>query len=248
MPRSNRLCIADIPLHVIQRGNNRSNCFVEAKDYQYYLKLVGQYGKEFEVDIHAYVLMTNHVHLLLTPRKNGAVSLFMQAIGRKYVRYFNKKYERTGTLWEGRFRSCIIETGLYFLTVSRYIELNPVRAFMVESPGDYIWSSFAVNALGQKSDFIEFHSCYLAIANSDAKRQQLYLALFADELRDNVLETLRDSINRATVYGSDSYKRQLKDELKIKISVNCHGGDRRSHRFNRSDPLKKEQGPESPFK
>ncbi len=139
MPRRARLSVPGIPWHIIQRGNNRSACFYSDEDYQFYLELLKDLSEKFSCDIHAYVLMTNHVHLLLTPGKKDSAALLMKNLGQRYVQYINHTYRRSGTLWEGRFRSCLTQSEDYVLACYRYIELNPVRADMVAHPRDYPW-------------------------------------------------------------------------------------------------------------
>ena len=146
MARLPRLCPIGIPQHIIQRGNNRQVCFASEDDFIAYVHWLTEYAKEFGVKVHAWVLMTNHVHLLATPMTEGGISKMMQALGRRYVRYFNYTYQRTGTLWEGRFKSCVISAEEYFFICQRYIELNPVRADMVAHPADYKWSSYRFHA------------------------------------------------------------------------------------------------------
>src|SRR5436190_9907599 len=136
MPRPNRLSPPGVTLHVVQRGNNRQACFFHASDFAFYLKLLGDRLGQFECELHAYVLITNHVHLMLTPSGTGSVSRLMQSLGRTYVRSINSSRERTGSLWEGRFKSCPVDGSSYALACIRYIELNPVRAGMVASPVD----------------------------------------------------------------------------------------------------------------
>jgi putative transposase len=157
MPRKSRFNLVGLPQHVIQRGNNREPCFFDKSDYSRYLEDVKSSAKKFNCRIHAYVLMTNHVHMLVTPMAEYAVSEMMQSLGRRYVRYINKTYKRTGTLWEGRFKASLIDSEQYLLSCIRYIELNPVRASMVEHPGEYQWSSYPINAQNQKSKLIESH-------------------------------------------------------------------------------------------
>jgi len=151
MPRIARLVFPDVPIHVIQRGNNRSACFVGVLDYRAYLRDLRVYATEFGCAIHAYCLMTNHVHLLLTPDTPKSCAQLMQRLGQCYVQTFNMAHGRSGTLWEGRFHSCLVPTENYVLACHRYIELNPVRAGMVRSPEQYPWSSFAANAAGRWS-------------------------------------------------------------------------------------------------
>ena len=149
MARLPRLYVPGCSHHIIQRGNNRDACFFDERDYAFYLQQLQQSASQFNVAVHAFVLMTNHVHLLVTPSTADGCGKMMQSLGRKYVRYINITYQRSGTLWEGRYKSTLVDSELYFLTVSRYIELNPVRAGMVEAPGDYPWSSFRANGMGK---------------------------------------------------------------------------------------------------
>ena len=148
MARFPRIVIPGQALHIIQRGNNRQPCFFADDDYRYYLDSLKEAAVRCGAQVHAYVLMTNHVHLLLTPESVQTPSLLLQSVGRRYVRYVNHGYRRSGTLWEGRYKSTLIDSDRYLLTCSRYIELNPVRARMVGRPGDYIWSSFRSNTGG----------------------------------------------------------------------------------------------------
>jgi putative transposase len=142
MARLTRICLPEVPRHIIQRGNNRQACFGSEEDFAAYAHWLGEYSHRFHVAIHAWVFMTNHVHLLVTPNTEDGVSRLMHTLGRKYVRHFNFTYRRSGTLWEGRFKSCVVEAESYLLTCQRYIELNPVRTGMVDEPGQYKWSSF----------------------------------------------------------------------------------------------------------
>jgi len=163
MTRLSRVSPAGVPVHVIQRGNNRQDCFVSDEDYGAYLNWLKEYSLKYRVDIHAWVMMTNHVHLLCTPRFEGGLSSMMQGLGRRYVQYFNVEYGRSGTLWEGRFKACLIQEERYLLEVYKYIELNPVRAEMVADPGEYRWSSYQVNGLGKASDLCTPHQEYLSL-------------------------------------------------------------------------------------
>ncbi len=157
MPRRARLSLPGIPWHIIQRGNNRAVCFHAEADYQFYLHYLNEFANKFGCQLHAYVLMTNHVHLLLTPAREDSAGLLMKHLGQRYVQYVNRTYQRTGTLWEGRFRSCLTQTEDYVLACYRYIELNPVRAGMVMKPQDYRWSSYHANGLGKPNALITPH-------------------------------------------------------------------------------------------
>ena len=148
MPRRARMYLPDLPYHIVQRGNNREACFIEPENYHYYLELWKEISSRYGTTVHAYCLMTNHVHILATPQEKTSISNTMKVVGSRYAQYINKKYKRTGTLWEGRHRSSLIQTEKYFLTCCRYIELNPVTANMVKRPEEYKWSSM-VSMLGE---------------------------------------------------------------------------------------------------
>ena len=161
MARLPRLFIKGCPQHLIQRGNNRHAIFFSDEDYIVYLAKLKDFSEHYEVKVHAYVLMTNHVHLLVSTEHEGAISKMMQSIGRYYVLYINKNYQRTGTLWEGRYRSTIVDSDNYLLTVMRYIEMNPVRAGMVEHPAEYPWSSYQANGVGKVIELLTPHERYI---------------------------------------------------------------------------------------
>lgn len=191
----------DIPLHIIQRGNNRVPCFGCDSDYLAYLDMLGECALDCGCAIHAYVLMTNHVHLLLSPDDVDSPSIMMQRLGRRYVRYFNHRHHRTGTLWEGRFRSCLVLDAEYLLTCYRYIELNPVRARMVASPRDYPWSSYRTNALGYPDQIVKPHRVYTGMGEDAQTRQAAYNRMFDDALSDETLEQIRSASNGNRALG-----------------------------------------------
>ncbi|PLX47423.1 MAG: transposase [Desulfobulbaceae bacterium] len=209
MARLPRISPVGIPVHVIQRGNNRQVCFVADEDYIAYVGWLKEYSQKYGVDIHAWVLMTNHVHLLCTPQRDGAISKMMQSLGRRYVRYFNHEYKRTGTLWEGRYKSCLVEAREYLLVLYRYIELNPVRAEMVSDPADYRWSSYQVNGLGKTSELCTAHQELLGLDVNPKKRQERYRALFASHVDGLLLEEIRTSSNKGMAVGNDLFKEQI---------------------------------------
>ena len=185
MARLVRVSPVGVPQHIIQRGNNHQVCFASEADMKAYLARLKEFSKKYFVDIHAWVLMTNHIHLLCTPQEEKSISRMMQSIGRMYVRYFNYTYNRSGTLWEGRFKSCLIESEQYLLELYRYIELNPVRAGMVEDPDDYSWSSYSCNALGIKTNLQYPHSLYLALGRTQKERLEKYRALFKAHIEES---------------------------------------------------------------
>ena len=204
MARVARLVFPDVALHIIQRGNNRNACFAHDSDYLTYLSTLRQLSVKHECKVHAYCLMTNHVHLLVTPSRAEACGLLMRDLGRSYVLYFNRRHDRTGTLWEGRFRSCIAESSRYVMACYRYIELNPVRAGMVGEPGSYAWSSHAANVGLRPDPMLEPHCEYLALANV-ASRQDAYRGLFKQSLDEGMVRAIREATNGGYPLASDAF-------------------------------------------
>lgn len=217
MPRPQRYQIAGMPQHVIQRGNNRQATFRNRRDFAFYKTCLDQSSQDHRCQIHAYVLMTNHVHLLITPMANGAISNMMQCIGRRYVYYFNKLHERTGTLWEGRYKASLVQAEAYLLACYRYIELNPVRACMVNDPADYPHSSYRHNALGSRDPLITPHELYGELGSSAQERQDAYRDLFGVELEAECLASIRRSTEGCLVLGREHFQNQI--ELILSRSV-----------------------------
>lgn len=209
MARLPRYELPGVPQHVIQRGNNRQAIFAGKGDYRAYLRWLKAAADEHGVKIHAYVLMTNHVHLLVTPGEAGAIGRVLQSLGRRYVQYFNYTYGRTGTLWEGRYRATVIEAERYFFTCSRYIELNPVRAVMVARPEDYPWSSFRHNALGVSDEQISPHELYLGLGPGPAARADVYRRLFDTDPLDADVAAIRGATNAGWVLGNERFKQEI---------------------------------------
>jgi putative transposase len=209
MPRRKRLNLTDIPLHIVQRGNNRAACFYAEQDYQFYLHWLEHYAKQYGCAIHAYVLMSNHVHLLLSPLKPEAPAKLMQSLGRRYVQYVNKFYRRSGTLWEGRYKASLVQADEYLLTCYRYIEMNPVRASMVAHPRDYAWSSYRANAEGKLSAMLTAHPLFNALGLDTATRQEAYQALFHTELEPEVITAIRNASVKGQVLGDDRFKDEV---------------------------------------
>jgi putative transposase len=205
MARLPRILPADVAVHVIQRGNNRQNCFVDTQDFRVYLNWLREYSCKQNTAIHAWVLMTNHVHLLCTPSCEGAVSAMMQALGRRYVRYFNSKYERSGTLWEGRYKSCLVQDDHYLLQVYRYIERNPVRAGLATEPGGYQWSSFHENAAGVTLGVCKAHSEYLNLAPDPFNRLKRYRSFVAMGKDEKIESALRENTNKGLALGDQRF-------------------------------------------
>lgn len=213
MPRLPRLDLPCIAQHVVQRGNDRRPCFFQPIDHVRYLDELRDIARRIGCAVHAYVLMTNHVHLLVTPSESGQVGAMMQALGRRYVRYVNDRYHRTGTLWEGRYKACPVDSEDYVLRCYRYIELNPVRAAMVATPAEHRWSSHAANALGVHDPLLTPHPAYLALGTDASDRQQAYRALVAEAPTQDDLELIRLRLQRQHALGSDRFRAEIEAQL-----------------------------------
>ena len=209
MARLPRICLPGVPVHVIQRGNNRQVCFGSDEDLAAYANWLDEYARESKVDVHAWVFMTNHVHLLVTREAPDSVSNMMQALGRKYVRYFNRTYRRSGTLWEGRFKSCVVDAENYLLVCQRYIELNPVRAGMVARPEDYRWSSYGANGLGKSPKLWTPQPVYQRLGASAEERTAAYRNLFVAHLDPETVEQVRRASHTGMALGSDRFKEEI---------------------------------------
>lgn len=231
MARLPRFVIPGQPQHVIVRGNNRAEIFCAEEDYQFYLEKLKLACDKHRCQLHAYVLMTNHVHMLITPQEDDALSKVMQMLGRYYVQYFNYTYKRTGTLWEGRYKATLIDSEVYLLTCMRYIELNPVRANMVAQPSDYPWSSYPCNALGQANAMVTPHLEYSRLGATDPLRQAAYRQLFQHQLDERNLTEIRVATNKAWVLGGDRFKARIQKQLERRVAPESKGGDRKSAKF-----------------
>jgi REP-associated tyrosine transposase len=183
--------------------------FLAAEDYAFFRECLLSATRRFECAIHAYVFMTNHVHLLMSSCYPGGIGRVMQSVGRRYVRRFNDRHERTGTLWEGRYRATIIDTDDYLFACCRYIELNPVRAHLVRSPAEHPWSSYGANALGSIDSLVTPHDRYLALGTSPASRQAVYRDFFLTPLEERALHVIRDATNNAWALGSAEFRREI---------------------------------------
>ena len=225
MPRKRRCCPPGLPVHVVQRGNNRQACFADDADRKAYAHWLREGAERFDVAVHAWVFMTNHVHLLVTPESADAVSRCMQYLGRLYVRRFNDRYQRSGTLFEGRFKSNIVQSSEYLLTCQRYIELNPVRAGMVSDPADYPWSSYRAHAFGQSAGLWQSHPEFLALGETTIQRRRVYRQLFEQEPSNTVLNDIRSALNTGRVLGDDCFKAEM-ERLTGQPQQPSHGGPR----------------------
>ncbi len=208
MARLPRYVIPNQPQHIIQRGNNRQVIFAADADYQFFRDALVDAANKHGLNIHAYVWMTNHIHLLATPLFEDSIAKVFQSVGRKYVQYFNYTYKRSGTLWEGRYRATVVDSGQYLLKIMRYIELNPVRANMTEHPTNYPWSSYGRNAngkVGLNDDWLVPHDEYLRLGLSDAQRFAAYQDLFKVALADDDLKQIRESTHKGWALGNQRF-------------------------------------------
>ena len=228
MPRRARLVLADVPLHVIQRGNNRQICFFSEADYRFYLECAAAYAPVSGCAVHGYVLMTNHVHLLLTPSSAAGPSRFMKRLGQRYTQYVNRIYQRSGTLWEGRFRSCIVQAESHLLECYRYIDLNPVRAGLVADPAAYRWSSHGANGAGAADPLVVPHPLYLALGRQGSSRQAAYRALIRQKLAPNFIDAVRRATNGNFALGDPAFQAKAASALGRRVTPCQAGRPRRS--------------------
>ena len=209
MPRRLRFVLPGVPLHVVQRGVNRQACFLDGKDKQRYLDYLRSCLALVPCSLHAYVVMSNHVHLLLSTQSTASLSSLMKMLNQRYVQYFNWRYGRTGSLWEGRYKSCLVQGERYLLICQRYIELNPVRAGIVTLPGQYCWSSYRSNAQGRHDDLLSPHSLYLMLGNDELERQDTYQSLFQDKLGERCIGQLRKAVDAEFAVGDQVFLRRV---------------------------------------
>lgn len=231
MPRLPRYVLPGHPQHVIQRGNNRCPIFAADDDYGCFRHYLREACERHDCRIHAYVLMTNHVHLVMTPEKEDSLGRVLQSVGRRYVQYFNTTYRRTGTLWEGRYKATVIDTERYLLSCYRYVELNPVRASMVNHPGEYPWSSYAANALGKPDVLVTPHDLYQALGSCPDQRHKAYRALFEVHLDNKTLEEIRQATQKGWALGNDRFKEEIERLIQRRTCPLPRGGDHRSVAF-----------------
>ena len=212
MPRRARIHLDHVPLHIVQRGHNRNVCFFTADDYRTYLHWMHEALTDAQCTLHAYVLMTNHVHLLLTPRNAAAVPGVLISLGRRYVQRINRIHGRTGTLWDSRYKSSLIHANSYFMSCQRYIELNPVRAAIVRDPADYPWSSYRVHGLGQPDSLVSPHALYYSLGRDGPERQAAYRKLVEAQLDRAVTDRIRSALSQGAPVG-DSLFLQMVEQV-----------------------------------
>jgi putative transposase len=223
MPRKPRFYLPGVPAHIVQRGHSREPVFFEDGDYLAYLHWLDEAAQRYGCAIHAYVLMTNHIHVLATPKDQSGISRMMQYVGRRYVPYINHTYGTSGSLWEGRYKASLISDEQYLLTCMRYIELNPVRADMVSTPGQYRWSSYRRNAQGKKDSLVTEHPLYTQLGKTQASRCEAYKVLFKAHVDDAQLNSIRAAWQTGTPLGNDHFRTQIERKLKTKVGQSRRG-------------------------
>lgn len=209
MARLPRYFVKDVPLHIILRGNNREPIFANDEDCQFLKEVLIDAARRHSFSVHAYVFMTNHIHLLASPATEQSAPKTMQSIGRRYVQYFNYRYKRTGTLWEGRYRATVVDVENYLFECMRYIELNPVRAGMVRHPKEHHWSSYLANAEGKFDELVTPHSLYRRLSKNEDERRVRYRELVKMPLDATVIDEIRESTNKGWAMGSGRFQEKI---------------------------------------
>ena len=227
MPRRARMYLPGYVYHIVQRGNNREACFFEEENYRVYLNLMFEVLPRYGNRLHAYCLMTNHIHLLITPADRDGISRLMRVVGSRYACYVNKRYSRSGTLWEGRHKSSAVDTDGYLLKCYRYIELNPVAAHMVARPEEYPWSSFAANAWGKWDPVVTPHDCYLGLGVDEKQRQHAYRELVHKALSPEDIHAFHQASHYSMPLGSASFIRQIEQKMGRPLGQSYRGRPRK---------------------
>lgn len=205
MPRRPRIFIPGHPVHVIQRGNNRGQVFFGGEDGKKYLDWLAAAATQHGLAIHAYVLMSNHIHLLASPEHSQSLPRAMRDVNWHYSRYVNQTQERTGSLWEGRYRASVLDSDSYFFSCSRYIELNPVRAGLAATPGAYRWSSYRHNGEAKADPVVTPHPLYMMLSDTPEARAEAYRTLFEGALAEKTVDDIRGAVNGGRPLGPDSF-------------------------------------------
>jgi REP-associated tyrosine transposase len=231
MARLPRIVIPNQPLHIMHRGNNRQDIFESEEDMLRIKDDIKESLLKSECRLHAYVIMTNHLHLLLTPDDKEQLAVFMQSMANRYVRYFNARRLRTGTIWEGRYKSCLIDSESYLFALYKYIEMNPVKAGMVKNIEDYEWSSYRRNALGVPDELITEHRLYKRLGKEQELRYKKYKSLFDKLDISEQDQQIMEATMRGVVYGSDKFHSRIAKLITRPTQLMAHGGDRKSEEF-----------------
>lgn len=223
MPRKTRMYLPGIPAHVVQRGHNRDACFFDDEDHQFYLEQLAVGLRRYGVALHSYVLMTNHVHLLMTPQCDVGISRLMAHLGRQYVQFSNRRYRRSGARWEGRHKSSLVQADTYLLTCMRYIELNPIAAGMVQAPEQYRWSSYRRHAWGEANALITEHAMYRSLGNTGSVRQEAYRELFRAHIEEEDIHHIRRCVLFNHPLGNDRFRAQIEAMTGRRVGFAAHG-------------------------
>lgn len=231
MPRPLRILLPNTPHHIVQRGHNRQTIFVEDDDYNYYRDNLIHFKKEFGCRIYAYCLMTNHVHLVIEPGDDPeSLSRLMKGVAGRQTRYANKRKGRSGSLWEGRFKSSIISTADYLPACCRYIDLNPLRTGMVSAPQDYKWASYRCKAEGSDDQTVDFDTSYLSLGKNKRDRQTAYKQYVCDTIPEAEITLIRNALQRGQLTGSDRFRQEVSQRLGLRISNKGPGRPRKSNK------------------
>ena len=209
MARLPRYTIKNQPQHIIQRGLDGQDIFIDNDDYEFYWECLCDAAAANNLKVHAYILMPDHVHLLASPGNERSIPKTLQSLGRRYVQHFNDNHESSGSLWEGRYRATVLDSKEYLITCSRYIELNGVRAGLVEHPKEYDWSSYAHNALGRKDPLISEHRIYKKLATWVKPAHKVYRTLFKNRISTAELEIIRDATNKGWALGNQKFVKKI---------------------------------------
>ena len=215
MPRHARLKLPGHPLHVYQRGHDKKPCFGTPADHMLYLALLGESAHLYSCAVHALVLMTNHVHLLVSPSEPADASRMMKRLNERYAMHYNKRMQRTGAVWESRFKTCLVDSDAYLLRLQRYIELNPVRAGMVLHPADYRWSSYRSHAYGEISDLLTAHPLYLSMGTTHDERQLRYRRFISSGSAEAELHAIRAATSAGVPLASPQFLEHLPNECQL---------------------------------
>lgn len=231
MARLPRIVVPNQPLHIIHRGNNRQDIFKSEADLVRIKEDIEHSLLKSGCSLHAYVIMTNHLHLLVTPKNKGQLTVFMQSMANRYARYFNSKNNRTGTIWEGRFKSCLVDSEHYLFALYKYIEMNPIKAEMVKKLADYKWSSYRHNALGQPDSLISEHALYKALGDDAEQRNKSYQKMFVELDVTKQEDRITQATLRGEVYGGNGFHQKISQLIARSTKLASHGGDRKSEGY-----------------
>ena len=230
MPRMARIVVPNTPHHIVQRGHNKQVVFVSEDDYQYYLENMFEWKEQLNCKVYAWCLMTNHIHLIINPGDDvDNLGKLMKRLAGKQTRYVNRLEKRTGSLWEGRYKSSPIETDAYLLACCRYVELNPVRAKMVEKPEDYRWSSYLEKVGLKKQKNMDSDACYLSLGNTQEQRMKLYKQWVESNVSEQEIKSIREAMQHGHPTGSQTFASSIEKKLGVRLSLNKPGRPKKEH-------------------